>query len=193
MTRRLNGLAGRSRSIRITSRMSHAILVAALALTGHDAEAREALQRYLALPSTGPLKTIAAWKAYYESAAGRRSTPASRRNERIVRRPAQGRDAGGVSGRDSGEGGLDARQGLPLRAVKRRRQVNGTSGERRRVLVQMGVRRRRLCQRSGAKQQSRGHAKRGGLRQLQILDKGCERGSRLDREPTVTIAPAGLT
>ena len=43
------------------------ILVAALALTGHDAEAREALQRYLALPSTGPLKTIAAWKAYYNS------------------------------------------------------------------------------------------------------------------------------
>jgi adenylate cyclase len=44
---------------------SHATLVAALALTGHDAEAREALQRYLALPSTGPLKTISAWKAYY--------------------------------------------------------------------------------------------------------------------------------
>ena len=43
---------------------AHAILVAALALTGHDAEAREALQRYLALPSTGPLKTIAAWKAH---------------------------------------------------------------------------------------------------------------------------------
>ena len=43
---------------------THATLVAALALTGHDAEAREALQRYLALPSTGPLKTIAAWKAY---------------------------------------------------------------------------------------------------------------------------------
>ena len=43
---------------------SHAILVAALALTGHDAEAREALQRYLALPSTGPLKTIAAFKAH---------------------------------------------------------------------------------------------------------------------------------
>ena len=31
---------------------THATLVAALALTGHDAEAREALQRYLALPST---------------------------------------------------------------------------------------------------------------------------------------------
>ena len=45
----------------------HATLVAALALSGHDAEAREALQRYLALPSTGPLKTIAAWKAFYNS------------------------------------------------------------------------------------------------------------------------------
>ena len=46
------------------------ILVAALALTGHDAEAREALQRYLALPSTGPLKTIAAWKAHQMSQHG---------------------------------------------------------------------------------------------------------------------------
>jgi Flp pilus assembly protein TadD len=36
-----------------------ATLVAALALAGHDAEAREALKCYLALPSTGPLKTIA--------------------------------------------------------------------------------------------------------------------------------------
>ena len=40
--------------------------MAALALTDHDEEAREALQRYLALPSTGPLKTIAAWKAYFD-------------------------------------------------------------------------------------------------------------------------------
>jgi hypothetical protein len=47
--------------------IAHAVLVAALALTDHDAEAREALPRYLALPSTGPLKTIAAWKAYYNS------------------------------------------------------------------------------------------------------------------------------
>jgi adenylate cyclase len=46
---------------------SHLALVAALALTGHDGEAREALQRYLALPSTGPLKTIAAWKAHQMS------------------------------------------------------------------------------------------------------------------------------
>jgi TolB-like protein/class 3 adenylate cyclase/Tfp pilus assembly protein PilF len=49
---------------------AHTYLVAALALTGHDAEAREALQRYLALPSAGPLKTIAAWKALTESQHG---------------------------------------------------------------------------------------------------------------------------
>ena len=46
------------------------ILVAALALTGHDAEAREALQRYFALPSTGPLRTIAAWKAHHVPSGG---------------------------------------------------------------------------------------------------------------------------
>ena len=45
----------------------HVILVAALALTDHEAEAREALQRYLALPSSAPLKTIAAWKAFFKS------------------------------------------------------------------------------------------------------------------------------
>jgi tetratricopeptide (TPR) repeat protein len=49
---------------------AHTFLVAALALTGHDAQAREALQRYLALPSAGPLKTIAAWKALTESQHG---------------------------------------------------------------------------------------------------------------------------
>ncbi len=48
----------------------HTTLVAALALTGHDAEAREALKRYLALPSTGPLKTIAALRAYYSAQGG---------------------------------------------------------------------------------------------------------------------------
>ncbi len=44
-------------------------LVAALALTGRNAEAREALQRYLALPSA-KLKTIAAWKANAERLGG---------------------------------------------------------------------------------------------------------------------------
>ena len=49
---------------------SHVVLVAALALAGQDAEAREALQRYLALPFTGPVKTIAAIKAYYSGMRG---------------------------------------------------------------------------------------------------------------------------
>jgi adenylate cyclase len=39
-------------------------LVAPLALSGHETEAREALQRYLALPSSDQPKTIAGWKAY---------------------------------------------------------------------------------------------------------------------------------
>jgi tetratricopeptide (TPR) repeat protein len=42
---------------------AHGPLIAALALTGRESEAREALQRYLALPATGP-QTISAWKAY---------------------------------------------------------------------------------------------------------------------------------
>ena len=46
---------------------AHTTLVASLALTGQEAQAREALQRYLALPSIGPLKTIAAVKAHVES------------------------------------------------------------------------------------------------------------------------------
>ncbi len=49
---------------------SHVVLVTALALAGRDAEAREALQRYLALPFTGPVKTIAAIKAYYSGMRG---------------------------------------------------------------------------------------------------------------------------
>ncbi|HEY1452482.1 MAG TPA: tetratricopeptide repeat protein, partial [Roseiarcus sp.] len=59
---------------------AHATLVAALASSGHDAEAREALQRYLALPSTGPLKTIAAWKAYFSAQGG--GPPRIETNER---------------------------------------------------------------------------------------------------------------
>src|SRR5262249_6742796 len=56
-------------------------VLVALALTGHDAEAREALQRYLALPSTGPLQTIAAFKAYYSLQGG--DPPRVEANERI--------------------------------------------------------------------------------------------------------------
>jgi TolB-like protein/class 3 adenylate cyclase len=39
-------------------------LVAPLVLTGRETEAGEALQRYLALPSSDQPKTVAAWKAY---------------------------------------------------------------------------------------------------------------------------------
>jgi TolB-like protein/Tfp pilus assembly protein PilF len=49
---------------------AYAYLAAALALTGHDGEAREVLHRYLALPSAGPLKTIAAWKAHTAAQRG---------------------------------------------------------------------------------------------------------------------------
>ena len=46
-----------------TNPWSHLNLIAALALAGHEAEAHEALQRYLASVPSGP-KTIAAWKAF---------------------------------------------------------------------------------------------------------------------------------
>jgi TolB-like protein/class 3 adenylate cyclase/Flp pilus assembly protein TadD len=59
----------------------HATLAAALALTGQETQAREALTRYLALPSTGPLKTIAAWKAYFSSQGG--YPPRIEANERM--------------------------------------------------------------------------------------------------------------
>jgi TolB-like protein/class 3 adenylate cyclase len=42
-------------------------LIVALAMSGREAEARDALQRFLAAPSSAQLKTIAAWKALYES------------------------------------------------------------------------------------------------------------------------------
>ncbi len=44
--------------------------MAAHASTDRDADARAALKRYVALPSTGPLKTIAAWKAHQMSPGG---------------------------------------------------------------------------------------------------------------------------
>ena len=66
MTKRSSGLAGRSRSI--LEPVCECGPVAALALTGHDAEAREALQRYLA-PSAASFKTVASWKAHLMSLA----------------------------------------------------------------------------------------------------------------------------
>jgi adenylate cyclase len=55
-------LARRSIAINPNNPHANVALVAALALTDHDAEARDALQRFLALPSTG-VRTIVAWKA----------------------------------------------------------------------------------------------------------------------------------
>ena len=48
----------------------HAAFIAALALGGHETDAREALKRYLALPSIGQLSTIAAFKAYFSAQGG---------------------------------------------------------------------------------------------------------------------------
>ena len=98
MTRRLNWLA---RTIAINPNYlpyAHTTLAAALALTGHDAEARAALQRYLALLlKRAMLKTIAAWKAHDMSFGG--DPRFVEQSERMrVRRPAQSRDAGGMSG-----------------------------------------------------------------------------------------------
>jgi adenylate cyclase len=64
------------------NQFSHVFLVAALALTDHEAQAREALQRYLALPSTGQRKTIAAWKAYWSAQGG--DPPRVEANERAL-------------------------------------------------------------------------------------------------------------
>ena len=87
---------------------AHVGLIAALALTGHDAEAREALQRYLALPSTGPLKTVAAWKAHLES----RALDGAGTGRAGLRRSAQGRDGGEV-GRPVFAGALVASRPTP--------------------------------------------------------------------------------
>ncbi len=54
--------ARRAIAIDPTYRQPHPILIAALGWTGRQADAHEAIQRYLALFPTGP-RTIAAWKA----------------------------------------------------------------------------------------------------------------------------------
>jgi tetratricopeptide (TPR) repeat protein len=54
--------------------IAHGDLIAALALTGHEAEAQEALQRYLALPPSG-LRTIVAWKAYRAQVTNEQTDP----------------------------------------------------------------------------------------------------------------------
>ena len=65
------------RAIAVNTSFQHpyANLVAALALSGHETEAREALQRYLALPSSERLRTIAAWKRHYAQSINSNSDP----------------------------------------------------------------------------------------------------------------------
>jgi hypothetical protein len=50
-------------------------LIAIFALTGHEVEAQEALQRYLALPPAGGPRTIAVWKAYKSQLTNPHSDP----------------------------------------------------------------------------------------------------------------------
>jgi adenylate cyclase len=52
----------------------HENLIAALALAGHQAEAHDALQNYLASVPNGP-KTIAAWKAFAARIISTRNSP----------------------------------------------------------------------------------------------------------------------
>jgi adenylate cyclase len=61
-------LARRALTINPYNPYAGVVLVAALALTDHDAEAREALQRYLA-PSTASFRTVAAWRTHLMSLA----------------------------------------------------------------------------------------------------------------------------
>jgi adenylate cyclase len=66
--------ARRSIAIRPDFHLAHGDLIAALAFAGHEAEAQEALRRYLALPTTG-FKTIASWEAYRAQIAGPQTDP----------------------------------------------------------------------------------------------------------------------
>ena len=66
------------RTISIVSNDSfmHGDIIAALALSGHETDAHEALQRFLALPPDANVRTIAAWKAYQDPYVGPDSDPA---------------------------------------------------------------------------------------------------------------------
>jgi adenylate cyclase len=56
--------ARRAIAVGTSNPFNQANVAAALALTGHEAEAREALQQFLALPSSAQFSTIAAFKAH---------------------------------------------------------------------------------------------------------------------------------
>lgn len=64
------------RAMAINPNNGDCALIAALVLTDRELEAREALQRYLALPDTG-LRTVAAWKVFKAQLTNQRSDPRS--------------------------------------------------------------------------------------------------------------------
>jgi adenylate cyclase len=66
--------ARRSIAISPNNPLTHGVLIATFALTGRDADSHEALQRYLALPPSGP-RTIAAWKAFKAQRNNEHSDP----------------------------------------------------------------------------------------------------------------------
>jgi adenylate cyclase len=66
--------ARRSMAINPNYPFGHLHVIAAFALSGHEAEARDALQRYLELPSSG-IRTITAFKAYNAQFTNERSNP----------------------------------------------------------------------------------------------------------------------
>jgi tetratricopeptide (TPR) repeat protein len=53
----------------------HGHLIAGLALSGHETEAREALQSYLSLPSSQGLRTIVDWKRHYAQFSNSNTDP----------------------------------------------------------------------------------------------------------------------
>jgi TolB-like protein/Tfp pilus assembly protein PilF len=67
--------ARRAMAIGPNNPFPQATLTAALALTGHQAEAREALQHYLAMPSSAQLRTIAGLKAYNTQSTNANADP----------------------------------------------------------------------------------------------------------------------
>jgi adenylate cyclase len=69
--------ARRTMAVASDDQWAHADIIAALALTGREADAREALQRFLALPpGADRMRTIAAWKAFQDPRVGPHSDPA---------------------------------------------------------------------------------------------------------------------
>ena len=75
-------------------------------------------------------------------------------------------------------------------SVARHRQLERTLGRRKAIFLRSEVRQQCRSRKSHAKRQRLARARRGGNQQWRFRDRGCGRGSRPDREPTRTVAPA---